>query len=77
MDITIKSEILRLGISQSFLVLPIFFLIYMSRVFNKVLETNHLVTFLFFIDDLRFIASSSLVKEMVKSLKEITYIVHE
>lgn len=35
-------------------VLPIWFLIYISGVFDKVLETNSLVTYLSFVDDLGF-----------------------
>ena len=51
--------------------LPIFFLIYISRVFNKVSETNPSVTSLFFINDLGFIALGSLVKGVVKTLEKV------
>lgn len=50
---------------------PILFLIYISRVFNKVSETNLLVTSLLFVNDLVFIAAGSLVKEVVKILEKI------
>lgn len=50
---------------------PIFFLIYISRVFNKVAETSLLVILLSFVDDLSFIALGSSIKEIVKALEKI------
>ena len=51
--------------------MPILFLIYISDVFNKVSEKTPLVTSLSFVDDLGFIVSGSLVKEVVKTLENI------
>ena len=66
-----KGRKLETGIPQGSLVSPILFLIHISGVFHKVLETSPLVTSLPFIDDLGFIASGSLVKEIVKALEKI------
>lgn len=57
----IKREI-KSGILQELPVLPIHFLIYISRVFNAVTKNNSTVTSLSFIDNLGFIASRILVK---------------
>lgn len=59
------------GIPQGSPVSLILFLIYISGVFNKVLETWPLVTSLSFIDDLGFIASGSSVKEVVNTLENV------
>ncbi len=72
-----KERDIKTGMPQGSPVLPIFFLIYISEVFNKVSETSPLVTSLSFVDNLWFIASSSLVKEVVKSLKEFAHTVFE
>lgn len=50
---------------------PIFFLRYISGVFNIVAETSPLVTFFYFIDDLGFIALGRLVKKIVKVLEKV------
>ncbi len=50
---------------------PILFLIYLSGVFSKVVESDSLVTFLSFIDDLGFVASGSSIKEVVKTLEKV------
>ena len=50
---------------------PIFFLIYISGVFNKVSKISPLVTSLSFVDDLGFIALGSSVKEIVKILEKV------
>ena len=60
-----KEREIETGIPQGSPVSPIFFLIYISGVFNKVSETSPLVTSLSFVDDLGFIASGSSVKEIV------------
>lgn len=60
------------GIFQGFLVSPILFFIYISGVFDKMLNTNPLVTSLLFINDLRFIVASSLLKEIARTLKKVT-----
>ena len=57
-----KKREIETGILQDSLVSPIFFLIYISRIFSKVLETSLLVISLYFVDDLDFIASGSSVK---------------
>lgn len=49
----------------------ILFLIYICRVFDKVLKTSPLVISLSFNDDLGFIASRSLVKEIVDIFENI------
>lgn len=49
----------------------ILFFIYISGVFNEVLETRTMLTSLFFVDDLGFIASGSEVKEVVKTLEKV------
>lgn len=66
-----KKREIKTGICQGFLVSPIFFLIYISKIFNKVLKTSFLIIFLLFIDDLSFIALSSSVKEILKARKKV------
>lgn len=50
--------------------LLIFFLIYISKVFNKISKTSFLVIFLFFIDDLKFITVENSVKKIVKNFEK-------
>ena len=50
---------------------PIPFLMYISGGFYKVSEINPIVTSLSFVDDLDFIASSSSVKKVVKTLEKV------
>lgn len=66
-----KEREIEAEIPQSSSVSPILFLIYISRVFNDVLETSLLITSIFFIDDLGFIVSGSLVKKVVKDLEKV------
>ena len=66
-----KKRDIETGIPRGSPVLPILFLIYISDVFNKVSEKTPLVTSLSFVDDLGFIVSGSLVKEVVKTLENI------
>ena len=66
-----KDRKIEIGIPQGSPVSPILFLIYISGIFNKILETSPLVTSLFFIDDLSFIASGSSVKEVVKTYEKV------
>lgn len=66
-----KKRKIKAGICQNSLVLPIFILIYISRVFNKVSETSVLVIFLSFVNDLEFIALSSSIKKIVKTLDKV------
>ncbi len=54
-------------IPESFPVSPILFLIYISGVFNKVLEISLLVTSLFLIDDLGFFSLEQLSKRDSKT----------
>ena len=72
-----KEREIETGIPQGSPVSPILFLIYISGVFNKVSETSPLVTSLSFFDDLGFIASSSSVKEVVKTLENVAKAVLE
>lgn len=61
-------------ISQKSQLSHIFFLIYNNGVFDKITKS---VMFLFFIDDLGFIAFEYLVKKLVKTLGGVTKIVLE
>ncbi len=72
-----KERDIETGIPQGSLVSPILFLIYITGVFNKLLETSLLVTSLSFVNDLGFIASGNSVKVVVKSLKEDAHTVLE
>lgn len=66
-----KEKKIKTRIPLGSLMLFIFFLIYIIKVFNKVLETSFLVTLLSFIDNLGFIALGSLVKKIVIAFKKI------
>lgn len=68
---------IEIGIPQGSPVSPILFLIYISGVFDEVTKNNPLVTSLSFIDDLMFIASGSLVKEVAESLEKVAKTVLE
>lgn len=57
-----KRRNIEIEILQHSQILPILFLIYISRLFNKTLKTSILVRSGTFVDDLRFVASGSLVK---------------
>lgn len=46
----------------------VFFLIYISKIFNVLIENKAAVTFLSFVNDLGFIVSSTLVKEISQTL---------
>lgn len=59
------------GISQGSSVSSIFFLIYINRVFNKVLETSLIITPLSFVKNLGFIASDNSIKKIIKALEKI------
>ncbi len=72
-----KEKEIESGIPQDSLISPILFLIYISRFFDKVSEISPLITFLSVVDDLGFIASGSLVKEVVKLLKNVAKAVLE
>ncbi len=70
-----KEKEIQTGIPQGSPVSPILFLIYISGVFDKVFETNPLVTSLSFVDDLGFIAAGSSVKEVAKTLENVVQVV--
>lgn len=55
-----KEKEIETGIPQSSLVLPIFFLIFISEVFDIVIGNTSIVTSLLFVDDLGFITSRNL-----------------
>lgn len=62
-----KEEEIEIGIPQKLPLLPIFFLIYISRLFDEVEENNSEVTFLL-LEDLGFIAFGTLVTEIFQVL---------
>lgn len=66
-----KGQKIETRISGNSLVLLILFLIYISKVFIKVSETTFLVTFFFFVDNLSFVVSGILAKEMVKTIEKV------
>lgn len=70
-----KKRKIKTGILQGLLVLPIFFLIYISRVFNAVRKNNPAVTFLSFVNIIRFIVSDILVKNIFQALGTVASIV--
>lgn len=72
-----KEKEIETGIPQGFLVLPIIFLIYISDIFKKVLETNPMVISLSFVDNLGFITLGSFVKEIVKTFEKVAQVVLE
>ena len=72
-----REKEIEIGISQGSPVSLILLLIYISGVFEKVTKTCSLVISLLFINDLGFIASGSLVKEVGKALKKVAKIVIE
>lgn len=72
-----KKKEIEIGIPQRFPVLYIFFLIYISGIFDKVAKTSLLIISLFFINNLRFIAFGSLIKKVAKAFKKIAKIILE
>lgn len=68
--INIKTQIL-----QDSPKLLLFFLIYISNIFNKVLEKNFLVILLLFVNELRLIALGNSVVEIIKPFGNITQVV--
>lgn len=66
-----KKQDIKTGILQRLLVSFILLLIYISRVFNKVIEANLAIIFLFFVDNLGFITIGSSVKNLAKSLRQV------
>lgn len=72
-----KEKDIETGILQRFTISSIFLWIYINRVFDELVESNLGVTSLFFIDDLGFILSRSLIKDIAKILKNVTKVVLE
>lgn len=66
-----KEKEIETGIPQEFPVSPILLMIFISEVYDKVPETNPLVTSLLFVDDLRFIATGRLVKKIAKTPENV------
>lgn len=69
-----KEKKMETKVSQGFLITSIFFFIYISGVFDRVLKINNWVTFLSFVDDLKFMALGRLVKKVAKTLKNIAQV---
>ena len=67
-----KTEIL-----QDFPVPSIIFLIYMSKLFKKVIKTCFLITYLSFIDNLGFINLSNFIKKVEKAFEKVVGVVIE
>ena len=67
-----KERKIETGIPQGSPVSPIIFLIYISQVFDAVIEACPLVTLLSFVDDLGFIASGTSVKNITRSLEKVS-----
>ena len=68
--------IINIDISQDFPVSPILFLIYISGVFEKIKKKIPQITYLFFINNLRFIIGSK-INDVVKILQKISNIIIE
>ena len=66
-----------MGILQGSPVSTILFLIYISRIFDKVTKFNSEVMSLSFVDDLGFVASRYLVKRLAKALGRVAKMVLE
>ncbi len=66
-----KDQEIETKILQSSSILSKFFLIYISRVFDKMTEAYDLVTFLSFIDDLGFIILDISINWMVKIIEKV------
>lgn len=66
-----REKEIEIVILQSSLVSLILLLMYISKVFEKVTKTYFLVISLSFIDNLGFIDSGSLVKEVEKALQKV------
>ena len=70
-----KEREIETGILQRSPVSSILFLIYISGVFDIVIENNPAVISLSFVNNLGFIASSSSVKEISQTLEKIVFTV--
>lgn len=68
---------IEIRIPQRLPVPPIFFLIYISKIFDKVVEFNPKVTSLSFINDLDFSAYKYLIKRLAKALGRMPKVVLE
>lgn len=66
-----KDQEIETRILQSSSILSKFFLIYISRVFDKMTEAYDLVTFLSFIDDLGFIILDISINWVVKIIEKV------
>lgn len=70
-----KEQNIGTGIPQRSPVSPILFLVYISRVFEKVTESCPEIIFLLFVDNLSFIASRHSVRELAKILGQVAMVV--
>lgn len=66
-----KKRNIKTKILQDSPVSPIFFLLYITKVFNKIFDISPVATSLSFVDDLCFIFLKSFVKKLVKILENI------
>lgn len=72
---TNREQDIETGIPQGSPVSPIIFLVYISGVFEKVSVSHPAISALSFVDDLGFIASGYLVKELAKTLGQVATVV--
>lgn len=63
-----KEKEIEIRILQRFLILHILLLLYISKVFDTITENNLAVISLSFVNDLEFIASDTLIKEISQIL---------
>lgn len=66
-----KERDIEIRISLRSPVLPIFFLIYISKIFDKLAKSNQKIASLSSVDNPGFIAFRSLVKNIIKTIKKV------
>lgn len=73
MNITTRNSLLKQGL----LVFSIYVLVYISRIFDKVIKVSLNIMSLFFSNNLGFIASGYAIKDIVKALKKVAQTIIE